>query len=722
MSEFNNLGQELTKEQSDYFKHSKIRDDKGNLIVCYHGTKNPGFKEFNPQTKKSQFGKYKFKTSNVNYFSYSKEVATGYTEIGVEREGNIYYCYLNVVNPYIIDNASTAEFKTWRNIVDKQVKRKELELWSKFKSALEDMELDEFDVDEINKYLFYFNFELRESEYQEPYSDTFYDLYTLGNNASFGAEHSVMSEYTLNELFEDEDVFREFEENIIWNEEERDNRQYTTDDIVRWVLWMNEYEHTNYDGVILRDIHDVGPTGSLFTPTSTDVVTIKSSNQIKVIDNIKPTPSTRIDEDEKHLTIQTEGYKANIDDIIDACEVALGSSSTPISGPSYILPNGNFLKIDNANIDINGMSGGQSKSGKAQHLDVDGWIYNNLDVNVNDGYHSQQYLLNRKCFRTNTNSIESYIVMPEEKPTEAQYRALLDYLYYYMENFRSNITVLDYFGSWVNQKQYDLVDTLPEDVIKKIRKYYASGYTAYTRVLEENIDEDYSSDIVNDEKLLNLIEECIEICKKCGFTDYKYKLIDWKLNSMTGVLGRYRHTDCSIELSKYILDDPEDSIKSVILHELSHFLDYQDCIKKRYIIYDFMSRQWVYGNNINPKEILGHQKHWKEIVNAINKYTGYNIEREGESAGADKAEKEKAKYIVKCKHCGCEYTFQRKTDFVKNCNKSKYEILTTGKDSWYWIDFFKKHPEKIEEYKNKSEWVCGRCGTGGKNWEVIENK
>ena len=54
------LLEELTKEQEQYFKNSKVRDSKGNLLVVYHGTHSPGFMEFNPVDKDSKFGKYKF--------------------------------------------------------------------------------------------------------------------------------------------------------------------------------------------------------------------------------------------------------------------------------------------------------------------------------------------------------------------------------------------------------------------------------------------------------------------------------------------------------------------------------------------------------------------------------------------------------------------------------------------------------------------------------------
>ena len=44
-----NLGNQLTQEQIEYFKNSKIVDKDGQLIVCYHGSPTPYFKEFNPK-------------------------------------------------------------------------------------------------------------------------------------------------------------------------------------------------------------------------------------------------------------------------------------------------------------------------------------------------------------------------------------------------------------------------------------------------------------------------------------------------------------------------------------------------------------------------------------------------------------------------------------------------------------------------------------------------
>lgn len=41
-------GRELTKEQQDYFKDSKVRDENGNLKVMYHGSQDAGFHVFDP--------------------------------------------------------------------------------------------------------------------------------------------------------------------------------------------------------------------------------------------------------------------------------------------------------------------------------------------------------------------------------------------------------------------------------------------------------------------------------------------------------------------------------------------------------------------------------------------------------------------------------------------------------------------------------------------------
>ena len=159
----------------------------------------------------------------------------------------------------------------------------------------------------------------------------------------------------------------------------------------------------------------------------------------------------------------------------------LGTSSEPIDGPSYIMRDGSFLKIWEANVDINGMSGGKSFSGKAQHLDVDGYI----------SKHEQQfrgsYYLNHNCIRVNT-GFEEYMVMPKVRPNSKQFDSLLKWLDYYFIN-HSKIQVLDWFGSHVNSKVYYAEENFPEDIIKKIKRYYATGTLVEKNKFDESLSD-----------------------------------------------------------------------------------------------------------------------------------------------------------------------------------------------------------------------------------------
>jgi hypothetical protein len=79
---------ELSKEQQDYFKDSKIRNkNTGKLLVMYHGTKTPGFNVFDIK-KASPYGMH----GSGFYFTTDSSHAKQYG-------GSAYKVYLNVVNP-----------------------------------------------------------------------------------------------------------------------------------------------------------------------------------------------------------------------------------------------------------------------------------------------------------------------------------------------------------------------------------------------------------------------------------------------------------------------------------------------------------------------------------------------------------------------------------------------------------------------------------------------
>lgn len=158
------------------------------------------------------------------------------------------------------------------------------------------------------------------------------------------------------------------------------------------------------------------------------------------------------------------------DEIEDRVANELGTSKEPIEGPSYILRDGSFLKIWNSDVDIKGLSGSKSVSGKTMHLDVDGFINKEIDA---DSY--SYYYLNHDCIRVNT-GFEEYIVLPKERPNNAQFDSLLKWLnFYFFDKGHDKLKVMDWYGSSLNTKEYYLDETMPEEIIKKIKSYYATG-------------------------------------------------------------------------------------------------------------------------------------------------------------------------------------------------------------------------------------------------------
>ena len=99
-------GKTLTKEQQEYFKDSKVRDENGNLKVMYHGTADGGYTVFD--TYGSNFGLF----GQGSYFTDNKSVAESYTNKGKGNNKQVYEVYLNIKNPMDMD--ATANIEEWQ--------------------------------------------------------------------------------------------------------------------------------------------------------------------------------------------------------------------------------------------------------------------------------------------------------------------------------------------------------------------------------------------------------------------------------------------------------------------------------------------------------------------------------------------------------------------------------------------------------------------------------
>ena len=106
-------GRTLTKQQQEYFKDSKVRDENGNLKVMYHGTEaNAGIPKeywFNVFDI-DRAGSHGNMLGNGFYFTSNKEHAQQYAH----TKGNVYETYLNITNPLEIESFGAEE--TIKNI------------------------------------------------------------------------------------------------------------------------------------------------------------------------------------------------------------------------------------------------------------------------------------------------------------------------------------------------------------------------------------------------------------------------------------------------------------------------------------------------------------------------------------------------------------------------------------------------------------------------------
>lgn len=114
-------GKELSDNQKEFFKDSKVVDDNGNLLVLYHGsTSSDKFTEFNLDAKGLVNGRV---LGDGFYFTPDKKAAKHWSR----GNNNVYKVYLNIKNPYY----ASAEDKVPKDVKEVLVKHYE-ELYDKF--------------------------------------------------------------------------------------------------------------------------------------------------------------------------------------------------------------------------------------------------------------------------------------------------------------------------------------------------------------------------------------------------------------------------------------------------------------------------------------------------------------------------------------------------------------------------------------------------------------
>ena len=126
----------LTQEQIEYFKDSKIRDNQGHLLVCYHGTMNGKFDTF-------EMGRY-VDSDEFAWFSTNKEYTKNYSNDGIDGiDSYTFSVYLNVENPF---NTGDTHYQVYEDDDDETPTKYVIDLANRLNVDVE--ELIEIGIDE----------------------------------------------------------------------------------------------------------------------------------------------------------------------------------------------------------------------------------------------------------------------------------------------------------------------------------------------------------------------------------------------------------------------------------------------------------------------------------------------------------------------------------------------------------------------------------------------
>lgn len=313
-------GKQLSKEQQDYFKDSKMRDENGNLKVMYHGSQDAGFHVFDPSMSDDDTSLFFVDRNDVaasysgttetyapRVFRSAEDANNFFAEIGVseyevvENNGKYtltedgdeiatsddlaeiyeewcdyagvgygdanYKVYLNLTNPLEVD----AEGRNWDNVsreFSQEIADRYNSLTAEEKEALTDLaEWEDYSLfkSEITDRVF--AWAKNDANGVESQDAALVSAYKKlgGKDADFDAMFSIASDG-----FSD-DAIREYS---VKKMNTRDYAQIA--------------KEQGYDGVIFKNIHDNGGYSNGSEGASTVAIAF-DSNQIKSVANEKPT-------------------------------------------------------------------------------------------------------------------------------------------------------------------------------------------------------------------------------------------------------------------------------------------------------------------------------------------------------------------------------------------------------------------------------------------------
>ena len=432
-----------------------------------------------------------------------------------------------------------------------------------------------------------------------------------------------------------------------------ENRRPTDAQFESLRKWLDKYFVSNINDrgfqVVLTDDKLIDVISQIYNP---DEITVDEI--IKKIKRFYTTGKLREEIDGTHL----------IDYIEDA---GVKVSKDVLSGSTYLDENGYFI-----------FSSGSH--GNAEDR-ITSYYKNDVDLGK-----QLNHWITFNTIQLNSKFNEKYIQISKQ-PNEKQYKQLLRWLDKYL--YENGSVEVNYYesplGKYLGNKTYSSSNTSPDDIIKNIKRFYTTG-----KLVENKLDEMQGKGEISNAKIKKYINDCINEMRKINFfadndcltyDDIDFEEGDTLRTFGTMKLPTYHKGNFTLILNRHMFDEPEEAIKNTIYHELCHYVVMKYAMCNDYL-YEKYPGEWYWNSRkFGWNNFKGHGSAWKNAAYKVGSATGQDITRTNNyemHTGVGDYAKDKYNYIVKCKHCGNEFKYTKRTRFITDVLNGNGHV-----DNWW---------------------------------------
>lgn len=204
---------------------------------------------------------------------------------------------------------------------------------------------------------------------------------------------------------------------------------------------------------------------------------------------------------------------------------------------------------------------------------------------------------------------------------------------------------------------------------------------------------------ITNPKIVNYFEDCVETLKDLDIMPRNWgndiKLTQNKaLHTFGSMMApRFSYLPFELQLSVHLFPESEDNIKNTIYHELCHYIQMKEQLEEG--ILWFGDRGLYMTREGDTSYESPHGGRWQGIAKRVSIATGQNIQRTDSynfHTNVGKEHDKAVRYILKCKHCGNEFKYLKRTEFIDSV------LRGNGHSDNWWCkcrDGYKSHDFEI---------------------------